>query len=141
MFESILCQVTECDPDVLESLIGLTVEIAREGREGRRIGRLLCDPRDKNSRPKEAGGVLIPSSGRIASVSASWTLRITRCVIHVNQRKPRSVSRRNESSSPISSSPRPIDLLNFFLSQWNPISSTRIQHEELAIGDNQSLTV
>jgi hypothetical protein len=36
MFESILCQVTEYDPDILESLIGLAVEIAREGREGRR---------------------------------------------------------------------------------------------------------
>jgi hypothetical protein len=36
MFESILCQVTEYDPDVLESLIELAVEIARERREGRR---------------------------------------------------------------------------------------------------------
>jgi hypothetical protein len=35
MFESILCQVTEYGPDVLESLIGLAVEIAREGREGK----------------------------------------------------------------------------------------------------------
>ena len=41
MFESILCQVTEYDPDVLESLIELAVEIAREGREGRRIGTLF----------------------------------------------------------------------------------------------------
>jgi diadenylate cyclase len=41
MFESILCQVTEYDPDVLEPLIGLSVEIAREGREGRRIGTLF----------------------------------------------------------------------------------------------------
>src|ERR1700678_4246752 len=41
MFESILCQVTEYDPDVLECLIGLAVEIAREGREGRRIGTLF----------------------------------------------------------------------------------------------------
>jgi diadenylate cyclase len=41
MFESILCQVTEYDPEVLESLIGLAVEIAREGREGRRIGTLF----------------------------------------------------------------------------------------------------
>ena len=40
MFESILCQVTEYDPDVLESLIGLAVEIAREGREGGRVGTL-----------------------------------------------------------------------------------------------------
>ena len=41
MFESILCQVTSYDPDVLESLIGLAVEIAREGREGRRVGTLF----------------------------------------------------------------------------------------------------
>jgi len=41
MFESILCQVTEYDPDVLEPLIELAVEMAREGREGRRIGTLF----------------------------------------------------------------------------------------------------
>jgi diadenylate cyclase len=41
MFESILCQVTEYDPVILESLIELAVEIAREGREGRRIGTLF----------------------------------------------------------------------------------------------------
>jgi diadenylate cyclase len=41
VFESILCQVTEYDPEVLESLIGLAVEIAREGREGRRVGTLF----------------------------------------------------------------------------------------------------
>jgi DNA integrity scanning protein DisA with diadenylate cyclase activity len=41
MFESILCEVTEYDPGVLESMIGLAVEIAREGREGRRVGTLF----------------------------------------------------------------------------------------------------
>lgn len=41
MFESILCQVTEYDPEVLDPLIGLAVEIAREGREGRRVGTLF----------------------------------------------------------------------------------------------------
>jgi diadenylate cyclase len=41
MFESILCQVTEYGPDILESLIGLAVEIAREGREGKRVGTLF----------------------------------------------------------------------------------------------------
>jgi diadenylate cyclase len=41
MFESILCQVTEYDNEVLEPLIGLAVEIAREGREGRRVGTLF----------------------------------------------------------------------------------------------------
>src|SRR5438552_4706914 len=38
MFESILCQITEYDPDILDPLIELAVEIAREGREGRRVG-------------------------------------------------------------------------------------------------------
>ena len=42
MFESILCEVTEYDPEILEPLIGLAVEIAREGREGRRIGTLFA---------------------------------------------------------------------------------------------------
>ena len=41
MFESILCHVSDYDPGVVESLIGLAVEIAREGREGRRIGTLF----------------------------------------------------------------------------------------------------
>jgi diadenylate cyclase len=41
MFESILCQVTEYDPDVVESLIELAVAIAREGREGKRVGTLF----------------------------------------------------------------------------------------------------
>src|ERR1700732_181174 len=41
MFESILCQVTDHDPDTLESLIGLAVETASEGREGRRVGTLF----------------------------------------------------------------------------------------------------
>src|SRR5258708_11473433 len=40
-FESILCQITQYDPDVLEPLIELAVEIAREGREGRRVGTLF----------------------------------------------------------------------------------------------------
>src|SRR5271167_2058991 len=41
MFESILCEVSEYEADVLEPLIGLAVEIAREGREGRRVGTLF----------------------------------------------------------------------------------------------------
>jgi hypothetical protein len=46
MFESILCEVTEYDPDVLEPLIGLAIEIAREGREGveREDGSARCLP-------------------------------------------------------------------------------------------------
>src|SRR5262249_10773591 len=41
MFESILCQAVDYDPEVLGALIGLAVEIAREGREGRSIGTLF----------------------------------------------------------------------------------------------------
>src|SRR6202035_2558354 len=41
MFESILCEVSQYDGSVLEPLIELAVEIAREGREGRRIGTLF----------------------------------------------------------------------------------------------------
>ena len=41
MFESILCQVPEYDAAVLDAVIQLAVEIAREGREGRRIGTLF----------------------------------------------------------------------------------------------------
>ena len=41
MFESVLCQVTDYDPEVVDSLIALAVEIAREGREGRRVGTLF----------------------------------------------------------------------------------------------------
>ncbi len=41
MFESLLCEVTEYDPEILEPLIGLAVEIAREGREGRHVGTLF----------------------------------------------------------------------------------------------------
>src|SRR4051794_32291483 len=41
MFDSITCQVPEYKTEVLEPLIELAVEIAREGREGRRIGTLF----------------------------------------------------------------------------------------------------
>jgi diadenylate cyclase len=41
MFESLLCEVTEYNPDVVEPLVGLAVEIAREGREGKRVGTLF----------------------------------------------------------------------------------------------------
>src|SRR5246127_5707745 len=63
MFESILCQVTEYDPDVLESLIGLAVEIAREGREGRRIGTLFTLGDEKAVLAKSRGLILDPLAG------------------------------------------------------------------------------
>ncbi|HLN02938.1 MAG TPA: diadenylate cyclase [Bryobacteraceae bacterium] len=41
MFENILCQIPDYDPDAILPLIELAIEIAREGREGRRIGTLF----------------------------------------------------------------------------------------------------
>ncbi len=41
MFDSILCQIPEYGTEAVEPLIELAVEIAREGREGRRIGTLF----------------------------------------------------------------------------------------------------
>jgi DNA integrity scanning protein DisA with diadenylate cyclase activity len=38
IFEGILCHATVYDADVVESLLELAIEIAREGREGRRVG-------------------------------------------------------------------------------------------------------
>jgi len=63
MFESILCQVTEYDPDVLESLIGLAVEIAREGREGRRVGALFTLGDESAVLAKSRPLILDPLSG------------------------------------------------------------------------------
>jgi diadenylate cyclase len=63
MFESILCQVTEYDPDVLESLIELAVEIAREGREGRRIGTVFTMGDERAVLAKSRCLILDPLSG------------------------------------------------------------------------------
>ena len=63
MFESILCQVTEYDPDVLVPLIELAVEIAREGREGRRIGTLFTFGDEKAVLAKSRVLILDPLSG------------------------------------------------------------------------------
>jgi diadenylate cyclase len=81
VFESILCQVTEYDPEVLESLIGLSVEIAREGREGRRVGTLftLGDENAVLSRSRPL--ILDPllghpeSSRRIADLNLRGTIK------------------------------------------------------------------
>jgi diadenylate cyclase len=63
MFESILCQVTEYDPDVLEPLIELAVEIAREGREGRRIGTLFTLGDEESVLAKSRSLILDPLTG------------------------------------------------------------------------------
>jgi len=63
MFESILCQVTEYDSEVLESLIELAVEIAREGREGRRIGTLFTLGDEEAVLAKSRSLILNPLEG------------------------------------------------------------------------------
>ncbi len=68
MFESILCQVTEYDTEVLETLIELAVEIAREGREGRRIGTLFTLGDEEAVLAKSRPLILDPLSGHSESV-------------------------------------------------------------------------
>lgn len=63
MFESILCQISEYDPGVLETLIELAVEIAREGREGRRIGTLFTFGDEKAVLAKSRPLILDPLAG------------------------------------------------------------------------------
>jgi DNA integrity scanning protein DisA with diadenylate cyclase activity len=63
MFESILCQVTDFDPEILESLIGLAVEIAREGREGRRVGTLFTLGDEQAVLTKSRALILNPLEG------------------------------------------------------------------------------
>jgi DNA integrity scanning protein DisA with diadenylate cyclase activity len=41
MFETICAQIRRCDREILEPTIELAIEIAREGREGHRIGTLF----------------------------------------------------------------------------------------------------
>jgi len=65
MFESILCQVTEYDPDILNALIELAVEIAREGREGRRIGTLFTLGDEQAVLAKSRSLILDPLSGTL----------------------------------------------------------------------------
>ena len=68
MFESILCQVTEYDSAIVESLIGLAVEIAREGREGRRIGTLFTLGDEEAVLAKSRSLILNPLEGHPESV-------------------------------------------------------------------------
>jgi DNA integrity scanning protein DisA with diadenylate cyclase activity len=68
MFESILCQVTEYDADVLETLIELAVEIAREGREGRRIGTLFTLGDEQAVLAKSRPLILDPLAGHPESL-------------------------------------------------------------------------
>lgn len=68
MFDTICAQVRSCKKEVLHPTIELAVEIAREGREGRRIGTLLtvgdADSVMLRSRPL----ILDPLAGHTAEV-------------------------------------------------------------------------
>jgi len=68
MFESILCQVAEYDSAILEPLIELAVEIAREGREGRRIGTLFTLGDEQTVLAKSRPLILDPLAGHPQSV-------------------------------------------------------------------------
>ncbi|MGH9512683.1 MAG: DNA integrity scanning protein DisA nucleotide-binding domain protein [Terriglobales bacterium] len=63
MFESILCQVSQYDAGVLESLLELAVEIAREGREGRRVGTLFMLGDENEVLARSRPLILDPLSG------------------------------------------------------------------------------
>ena len=68
MFESILCQVTDYDADIVEPLIELAVEIAREGREGRRVGTLFMLGDEYAVLAKSRSLILDPMSGHPESL-------------------------------------------------------------------------
>ena len=68
MFESLLCQIADYDPEIVESLIQLAVEIAREGREGRRIGTLFTLGDEEAVLAKSRALILNPLEGHPESV-------------------------------------------------------------------------
>jgi diadenylate cyclase len=68
MFESILCQVADYDAEIVESLIELAVEIAREGREGRRVGTLFTLGDEAAVLEKSRSLILNPLEGHPESV-------------------------------------------------------------------------
>jgi diadenylate cyclase len=68
VFESILCQVADYDAEILESLIELAVEIAREGREGRRIGTLFMLGDEQAVLDKSRSLILDPLNGHPESL-------------------------------------------------------------------------
>jgi diadenylate cyclase len=98
MFESILCQVTEYDPDVLESLIELAVEIAREGREGRRIGTLFTLGDENAVLARSRPLILDPLQGHPESLRRVTNLNLRGTIKELSARRwVRGESRRNFS--------------------------------------------
>ncbi len=63
MFQNILCQIPDYDPDAVLPLIELAIEIAREGREGRRIGTLFTFGDDAAVLARSRALILDPLAG------------------------------------------------------------------------------
>ncbi len=63
MFENILCQIPDYDPNAVLPLIELAIEIAREGREGRRIGTLFTFGDDADVLARSRALILDPLAG------------------------------------------------------------------------------
>jgi diadenylate cyclase len=63
VFENILCQIPDYDPDAVLPLIELAIEIAREGREGRRIGTLFTFGDDAAVLARSRALILDPLAG------------------------------------------------------------------------------
>jgi hypothetical protein len=103
MFESILCQVTEYEPDVLTSLIELAVEIAREGREGRRVGTLFTLGDEKavlaRSRPFRSLIPKPPIRGRAIRLPCGIFAKELLCALASAAGRRRSSAFRHPSSS------------------------------------------
>ena len=79
MFDSILCQISEYDPEIFGPLIELAVEIAREGREGRRIGTMFTFGDEQTVLERSRPLILDPLAGhpREARSIADTNLRGT----------------------------------------------------------------
>ena len=77
MFDSILCQVSEYDPEIFGPLIELAVEIAREGREGRRIGTMFTFGDEQTVLGRSRPLILDPLAGHPAEA---------RCITDANLR-------------------------------------------------------
>lgn len=67
MFEKILEDTPWCTPAVFEATVSLAIEIAREGREGRRIGTLFTLGRHELVMPVARPLILDPLSGHPSS--------------------------------------------------------------------------
>jgi diadenylate cyclase len=68
MFETVLCEFPQVNSEVLESLIELAVEIAREGREGRRIGTMFTLGAEEEVLAQSRQLILDPLFGHPAEV-------------------------------------------------------------------------